>query len=252
MRDFLPLDRPALVLAPMCRKDAGGGLLRSPEMVNRLIGSLREGLAGRFTVKTRLGYTTPEEFPELLEIFRRHAIDGLTIHGRTVVERYQTAVHPERVEAAVAVMGCPVIANGNVVDVASGLSYLARTGAAGLMVGRGAIRNPWIFSQFRAAFSGLAVAVPCYRDLWDYVGELYDEIARETPKFNPLSHVQRMKKTLAYISHGLEGDFEYEMRRVKTPEEFTEVCRRHLDNDLPLPAQPPVGSKLFCGFEALT
>jgi tRNA-dihydrouridine synthase len=235
----------------VCRKDAGGGLLRNPETVNRLIGSLREAIPGRFTVKTRLGYTTDAEFPNLLEIFRSHAIDGLTIHGRTVVERYQTPVHSDRVRTAVELMPCPVIANGNVVDVQTGLSYLAKTGAAGLMVGRGAIRNPWIFSQLSAAMGSGFAPAPTYRDLWEYVLELYDEIARETPKFNPLAHVQRMKKTLAYISHGLEGEFEYDMRRAKTPEEFQEICRRHLDHDILLPAKPPVDSKLFCGFEAL-
>jgi tRNA-dihydrouridine synthase C len=235
----------------VCRKDAGGGLLRSPETVNRLIGSLREAIPGKFTVKTRLGYTTADEFPELLEIFRSHAIDGLTIHGRTVVDRYQTPVRPDYVQMAVRSMPCPVIANGNVVDVETGLAYLAQTAAAGLMVGRGAIRNPWIFSQLAAAFTGAPAADPTYQDLWEYVLELYDEIARETPKFNPPAHVQRMKKTLAYISHGLEGDFEHDMRRAKTPEDFQEICRRHLDHDLPLPAKPPVGSKLFCGFETL-
>ncbi|RYD35723.1 MAG: tRNA-dihydrouridine synthase family protein [Verrucomicrobiaceae bacterium] len=126
----------------VCRKDAGGGLLRDPEMVNRIIGTLREAIPGKFTVKTRVGYHTDDEFPALLEIFRSHAIDGLTIHGRTVVERYQTPVHPDRVRQAVEAMPCPVIANGNVVDVETGLSYLEQTGAAGLMVGRGAIRNP--------------------------------------------------------------------------------------------------------------
>ena len=235
----------------VCRKDAGGGLLRNPETINRLLGLLRETIPGKFTVKTRLGYTTDEEFPVLLEIFRSHAIDGLTIHGRTVVERYQTPVHPERVREAVQAMHCPVIANGNIVDAATGLTYLALTGAAGLMIGRGAIRNPWIFSQLKAAFEGSLSPAPGYRDLWEYVLELYDEIARETPKFNPLAHVQRMKKTLAYITHGLDGDFEYDMRRARTPEEFQEICRTHLDHDLPLPAKPPVGSKLFCGFEAL-
>ncbi len=235
----------------VCRKDAGGGLLRNPETVNRLLGSLREAIPGKFTVKTRLGYNTDDEFPALLEIFRSHGIDGLTIHGRTVVERYQTPVHPDRVRTAVQAMPCPVIANGNVVDAETGLSYLAQTGAAGLMIGRGAIRNPWIFSQLRTGFTGASPPAPRYRDLWEYVLELYDEIARETPKFNPLAHVQRMKKTLAYITHGLEGDFEHDMRRARTPEEFQDICRTHLDHDILLPAKPPVGSKLFCGFEAL-
>lgn len=236
----------------VCRKDAGGGLLRSPETVNRLIGELRDAIPGRFTVKTRVGYTSAEEFPELLEIFRSHAIDGLTIHGRTVTERYQTPVHPDRVRAAVGSMPCPVIANGNVVDVETGLSYLSKTQAAGLMIGRGAIRNPWIFSQLKAAFESTESPSPTYRDLWEYVQELYDEIARETAKLVPDAHVQRMKKTLAYISHGLEGEFEYDMRRARTPEDFHSICQKHLDHETPLPAKPPVDSKLFCGFEALT
>jgi tRNA-dihydrouridine synthase C len=236
----------------VCRKDAGGGLLRSPDTVNRLIGALREAIPGKFTLKTRVGYHREDEFPALLEIFRSHAIDGLTIHGRTVVERYQTPVHPDCVRMAVQAMPCPVIANGNVVDCETGISYLAETRATGLMVGRGAIRNPWIFSQLIAAFDESPAPSPTHRHLWEYIHELYEEIATETQKFNPLAHVQRMKKTLAYISHGLEGEFEYDIRRMKTPEDFHEICRKHLDHELPLPAKPPVGSKLFCGFEALT
>ncbi len=235
----------------VCRKDAGGGLLRSPDKVDELIGRLRDAIPGKFTVKTRLGYHSEEEFGQLSEIFRSHAIDGLSINGRTVVERYQTPVHTDRVREAVAAMPCPVIANGNVVDVETGLAYLAHTGAAGLMIGRGAIRNPWIFQQLATATTAGDVFHPTYRDLWHYVQELDAEIARESPKFDPLGHVQRMKKTLSYISHGLEGDFEHDMRRMKTPEDFEQVCRHHLDHDSLLPAKPPADSKLFCGFGEL-
>lgn len=148
-------------------------------------------------------------------------------------------------------MRCPVIANGNVVDVPTGHAYLRVTSAAGLMVGRGAIRNPWIFSQLIASFEGRDAFQPSYRDLMEYVFELYDELAKETKKFIPNSHVQRMKKTLAYISHGLEGSFEHDMRRAVTPDEFFRICREHLDHDAPLPPTPPLDSKLFCGFEHL-
>lgn len=235
----------------VCRKNAGGGLLREPEEVNRLLDALREAIPGRFTVKTRIGYADESEFPRLLEIFRSHGIDGLTIHGRTVHERYQTPVHPDCVRMAAEVMPCPVIANGNIVDVSTGRAFLSKTGAAGLMVGRGAIRNPWIFSQFRAVFDGTAPPEPSHRDLLEYVTELYDELARETRKFHPNAHVQRMKKTLAYISHGLEGSFEHDMRRAITPDDFFRISRSHLDHPGPLPAQPPIGSKLFSGFEDL-
>ncbi len=242
----------------VCRKNAGGGLLREPAELDLLLGSLRDAIPGRFTVKTRIGYAHESEFPRLLEIFRKHAIDGLTIHGRTVNERYQSPVHTACVRMAVEAMPCPVIANGNIVDTTTGLAFLQQSGAAGLMIGRGAIRNPWIFARLRAVLSNIntdgqdPAPVPTLRDLLDYVLELYDELARETKKFNPASHVQRMKKTLAYISHGIaDGGFEHEMRRAVTPEDFFRICRRHLDHATPLPALPPAGSKLFCGFEDL-
>lgn len=235
----------------VCRKNAGGGLLREPDVIDRLLGALREAVPGRFTVKTRIGYAAASEFEGLLTIFGRHDLDGLTIHGRTVHERYQSPVQPECVRMAVETMSCPVLANGNVVDIASGRAYLRQTGAAGLMIGRGAIRNPWIFEQMRASFSGAAAPRPSHRDLLEYVGELYDEIAAETRKLIPNAHVQRMKKTLAYISHGLEGTFEHDMRRTRTPEEFFRICHFHLDHPTPLPPQPPTDSKLFCGFAKL-
>ena len=236
----------------VCRKNAGGGLLRDPEQIDRLLGSLRDAVPGRFTVKTRVGYADETGFPRLLEIFRRHSIDGLTIHARTVKDLYQTAVRPNCVRLAVEAMPCPVIANGNVVDVSTGLAYLAKTMAAGLMIGRGAIRNPWIFAQLIATFEGAPPPAPKHCDLLEYVTELYEELASETRKFMPNAHVQRMKKTVAYISHGLlDGSFEYDMRRAKTPEEFFRICNHHLNHETPLPAWPPTDSKLFCGFEDL-
>ncbi|MFT3992282.1 MAG: tRNA-dihydrouridine synthase family protein [Luteolibacter sp.] len=236
----------------VCSKNAGGGLLRDPEMVNRIIGELRAAIPGRFTVKTRIGYHSEDEFPRLLGIFKSHAIDGLTIHGRTVSERYQTPVHPDCVKLAVETMPCPVIANGNVVDVSTGLSYHHQTRAAGLMIGRGAIRNPWIFLQLTAAFLGEKPITPTHRDLLGYIRDLYDELARESLRFDPLTHVQRMKKTLVFISHGLDAEFENQIRRVKAPEDFHAICASHLDHAKPLPAFPPLDSKLFCGFDALS
>jgi tRNA-dihydrouridine synthase C len=160
-------------------------------------------------------------------------------------------VRAEWVRLAVETLPCPVIANGNVVDAATGLSYHRQTRAAGLMIGRGAIRNPWIFSQLGAVFAGESPPVPTHRDLLEYVSELYDEVARETRRLIPNAHVQRMKRHLAYISHGIGDGFEHELRRAKTPAEFFRICRHHLDHDMPLPPRPPQTSKLFCGFAAL-
>jgi tRNA-dihydrouridine synthase C len=236
----------------VCRKDAGGGLLRKPERVDAILGALRDTVRGRFTVKTRVGYDSEEEFDELLGVFRKHAIDALSIHGRTVQERYQTPVHPDCIRQAVEVLPCPVIANGNVVNVATGLAYLHQTGAAGLMIGRGAIRSPWIFDQLRAAFGSLQVAPhPSGRDLLDYVEALWEETSRERDVADEEKQVHMMKRYLCYMTQGLAPEFDYQIRRVSTPDQFFGVCRDFLDHDEPLPDEPPEESKRFCGFGAL-
>jgi tRNA-dihydrouridine synthase C len=235
----------------VCKKEAGGGLLRNLPKTDAILGALRDAIPGRFTVKTRIGYHHPDEFPALLELFRKHAIDALAIHGRTVEERYSTPVHPDCVKMAVETLPCPVIANGNVVDVPTGLAYLRKSGAAGLMIGRGAIRNPWLFSQVRAAMAGEAVIPTKCRALLDYVGRLYDELAAHTESFDPVGHVQRMKKTMVFVVQGHDPDFEFRLRRAKTPEDFHSACRDHLDRDAPVPEAPQESSRVFCGFSDL-
>jgi tRNA-dihydrouridine synthase len=235
----------------VCRKDAGGALLRQPEHLDAILGALRDAVRGRFTVKTRVGYEHADEFGALVEIFRRHGIDALSIHARTVSERYQTPVHPEWVQHAVSVLPCPVIANGNVVDVATGLAYQQQTGAAGLMIGRGAIRNPWIFSQLKEAFAGHSPRPVTRADLLGYILHLSDQVACQTRRFDSHGHVNRMKKYLVFIAQGLDPEFEFQIRRVTTPAQFAATCAEFLSDDRPAPPSPPVNSKLFCGFGAL-
>jgi tRNA-dihydrouridine synthase C len=235
----------------VCKKEAGGGLLRNRPKLDRLLGCLREQVRGRLTVKTRVGYHDPAEFPPLLDLLTKHGIDALAIHGRTVVERYQTPIHPECIRRAVETLSCPVIANGNVVDVATGLALHRQTGAAGLMIGRGAIRNPWLFAQLRAIFDGRPPPQPTCRDLLDYVRTLYEEIARDTVAFDPLRHVQRMKKVMVFVTQGHDPELEFRLRRAKQPAEFDELCAAFLDRPDPVPERPLENSRLFCGFSVL-
>src|SRR4051794_36610867 len=68
------------------RKCAGGGLLRDPDRIDAILGALRDAVAIPFTVKTRLGFASTEEFDALLPIFARHSLDALTVHARTVAQ----------------------------------------------------------------------------------------------------------------------------------------------------------------------
>jgi tRNA-dihydrouridine synthase len=220
------------------RKCAGGGLLREPERIDAILGALREVVTTQLTVKTRVGFDSPALFDDLLGVFARHRLDLVTVHGRTVAEMYRSEVHYDLIARAARCLPCPVLANGNVSSPAKALRILQETGACGLMIGRGAIRNPWLFAQIRQALRGEAVWQPTGRDVLAYVEGLFE--ATRSPRLAERAHVQRVKKYVTFLGLGIEptGDFLHQVRRVTTASDFRRVCRAFLDHDDPLPLEP--------------
>ena len=238
----------------VCRKSAGGGLLRTPEEIDAILGALRPVIDVQFTVKTRIGYDDPSEFDQLLEIFAAHKVDAFTVHGRTVRELYRTRVHLDRIRQAVERLqtpSVPVLANGNVLSVALARETLVATGAAGLMIGRGAIRNPWLFQQIRDDAAGRPVFQPTLRDLRAYIAHLYAEV--RLPHLNEATNVARIKKYLNFIGQGIgpQEAFLYGIRRAATEAELFGLCDLHLDSEAPFPAEPPVRALICPRSEAL-
>lgn len=224
------------------RKCAGGGLLRDLPRIDALLGALRDAVTVRFSVKTRIGFADASRFGDLLEVFSRHALDLVTVHGRTVAEMYRPPVHREPIAQAVQRLRCPVIANGGVDSAPTAAAMLAETGARGLMIGRGAIRNPWLFAQIRAARKGEPVRYPRGREVRAYVRALWETTSPQG--LNPPKQVQKLKKYLNFIGEGIEptGRFLHDMRRVNTEEELFRVCDAWLDHDAEVPLIPGTGS----------
>lgn len=236
----------------VCGKNAGGALLKNHDLIRRIATELRPAVIGSLTLKTRIGFERPDEFEDLLKLFADLPIDGLAIHARTVRERYQTPVHPECIARAVEALPYPVTANGNIVSVDTALAFLEKSNAAGLMIGRGGIRNPWLFGQIRSALAGETIFSPTLRDLHEYILELAEEIRREGDFENDTQLVHRMKKFTNYIASGIhDGDLNFHLRRSTTMAEFEKLCCEHLDNDEPFPDEPHDDGKLFCGFREL-
>ncbi len=220
------------------RKCAGGGLLREPDRVDAILGALRDAVKIRFTVKTRIGFDSTGVFDELLPIFARHSLDLLTVHGRTVKEMYRAAVHYDFITRAVKEVPCPVLANGNIYSAAKAHEVLATTGAKGLMIGRGAIRNPWLFEQIRSRQRGETPFVPRGVDVLEYVQALYDAVC--SPTVTESAQVQKMKKYMNYLGVGVDasGQFLHEIRRVTDRPGFFAVCDRFLNHHEPMPLEP--------------
>jgi len=218
------------------RKCAGGGLLRDLPRVDGILGALREAIPGKFTVKTRLGFDDEQILEALLPIFRKHAVDLVTVHGRTVLQMYRGGIRHDLIALAARELSCPVIANGNVSTPEDAAKVLTSTEAAGLMIGRGAVRNPWIFSQIREYLANKPVTLPRGREVLTYVRDLYDSVC--TPDVPDPKQVQKIKKYANFLGEGIGPDFLHDVRRVTTKAEFFALCERHLDHDRPMPLDP--------------
>ena len=194
------------------RKCAGGGLLREPERIDAILGALRDAVRIPFTVKTRVGFASVEEFDRLLPIFARHSLDALTVHARTVAQLYRLPVHYDLIRQAAATMPCPVIANGHVHSAPQAQELLARTGARGLMIGRAAIRSPWLFTPDPAA-----AARPARRRCRPAATCGATSARCGTRRRRSTSPRGRsataMKKFLNYLGEGVPGPFLHEIRR---------------------------------------
>lgn len=123
-------------------KGCGSALLESPDKLEVLIASMRSATSLPLTVKIRLN--DHEDIPNRLE---QAGADALIIHGRTYQEEYDTKARYSDIEKIAKAVSIPIIANGDVHDRASMQQCLDETGAAGIMIGRGAIGKPWLYQS---------------------------------------------------------------------------------------------------------
>jgi len=236
----------------VCKKNCGGGLLRDPAHIRAILECISSCYDGPLSVKTRLGYSSCEEFEGLLEVFADFKLHQLSVHARTVKERYQSQVHTGYLELARRRLGCALVANGNIVDVQTYAAWQRQAPVDGYMIGRGAIRNPWIFKQIKHyQLSGEILPMPTRREVLEYIHLLYMQLAQDSLQFEAKRHVQRMKRFLVYICQGLGEDLEQGVRRSQEQQELFAVLAAHLDDEARLPCRPQGDSKLFCAFEQL-
>ncbi len=132
----------------------GGGILQHPELLQELIPALRTVITGSFSIKLRAGFDQPDQIFSLLPLFESANVDFLVLHPRTVQQEYEGQADHRITARVVKETGIPVIANGDVRTSQEGLLVLEQTGAAGLMLGRGAIADPLLFQRLRERTTG--------------------------------------------------------------------------------------------------
>ena len=131
---------------------AGGGALKNPEQLLKTAEVIRKAIDGTcpFSIKMRTGYATSDEMHQLIPQLVQTGIDKLFIHFRTVREQYLPV--PERTErlkqAVELAKHVPVIVNGDINTAEDGRELLKQTGAAGVMIARAFLQDPWLPARF--------------------------------------------------------------------------------------------------------
>ncbi|MBI4597057.1 MAG: tRNA dihydrouridine synthase DusB [Candidatus Omnitrophica bacterium] len=134
----------------------GGGsmLLREPGAAEKIFRRVVRAVQRvPVTVKMRLGFRdgTGAEAAQIARIAQECGVDAVAVHGRTREQGYAGAANYEAIRRVKEAVSIPVIGNGDVVDAASARRLLDVSGCDGVMIGRGALGNPWIYRQIEAA-----------------------------------------------------------------------------------------------------
>lgn len=138
--------------APKITGNKGGSsLLREPDLAVDIAAAVVQAVDLPVTVKMRTGWDADHLVcVELAKRLEGAGVAAITVHGRTKDQMYAPPVDRASIKAVVDAVSVPVIANGDVRDGPSAKSMLEETGAAAVMVGRGAMGRPWVFTQINA------------------------------------------------------------------------------------------------------
>lgn len=140
--------------APKIAGNGGGSaLLKNPHLISEIVENVKKVSPVPVTVKIRIGWD--ENSINAVEVAKRieaAGADAITVHGRTKVQMYAPPVNYEEIAKVKASVSIPVIGNGDITDGESAQKMLNETGCDFLMVGRGALGHPWVFSEINSFF----------------------------------------------------------------------------------------------------
>ena len=148
----------------VCNRAAGSALLQDEHLVAQILDAVVAAVNTPVTLKIRTGWCPQSRNAvAIAKIAAAAGIAALTVHGRTRACRFSGPVEYATIAEVVAAVDIPVIANGDINTPAQAKAVLSATGAAGIMVGRGAQGNPWIFRQINDYLQG-AQSTPIAQD----------------------------------------------------------------------------------------
>jgi nifR3 family TIM-barrel protein len=181
----------------------GSALLKNPPLIGEIVSAVVKAVSLPVTVKIRAGWdSTCINAPEVAKIIEAAGASMLTVHARTREQMYEPGVDRSVIKAVKESVSIPVLGNGDIYTAADALSMMEETGCDGVMIARGAMGNPWVFSEICAALDGKSYTPPPAPERFEVaLSQVREMIGEKGERIG----VAEAKKHLAWYCHGMEG-----------------------------------------------
>lgn len=208
---------------------AGSSLLRDLPHAARIVRAMRKNFSGTLSVKMRTGWDAESIVaPEFARIAVDEGAELISVHGRTRAQQYTGRADRSVIRRVVeAVPKIPVLANGDIVTPVDVFEMLADTRAAGVMIGRGAMGNPWIFEQALSLASGAPARGPTRAERLATIEKHIGWIQLAFTDRGTLS--ANLKKYVSAYSRGLSGSAKFRQQALESQDvdEILELTRNY-------------------------
>jgi len=214
----------------ICNVYAGSALMQNEKLVAEILHAVVKSVDVPVTLKIRTGWDSANRNgPAIARIAEACGIQALAVHGRTRADAFQGGAEYDTIAAIKAAVNIPVIANGDITTPEKAAFVLQRTGADGLMIGRAAQGNPWIFreiSHFLA--TGEKLAPPPVTEVRDTLLAHLDTLYAF---YGEYSGVRMARKHISWYSKGLRDGaaFRHRVNQVETCEAQVTMVREFFD-----------------------
>ena len=214
--------------APKVAMNGGGAsLMKNPQLAGEIVKAVSSAVDIPVTAKIRKGWDKNSiNAVQMAEILEKNGAAAIAVHGRTRKEMYSGSVDYEIIKAVKAAVGIPVIGNGDVVDAQSAAVMLEKTNCDAVMIGRGALGNPWVFQQINAYLNDCTV-VPL-PTLTEKMTVMLQHIKKIIEYKGEYTAMREARHHAAYYTKGLRGGakFRAEMGSLESLEQLEEITYR--------------------------
>lgn len=190
--------------APKVVKHGGGsGLLKDHPRLETILTEIKKAIKIPMTVKIRAGfYDHTINAVDTARLAEDCGAEHIALHGRTKEQGYRGLANWDLVRQIKEVVKVPVSGSGDVTTIQGAFDRFRETGCDGVLIGRGAMANPWIFRQIEDAMQGREIFQPTLADKRAILLEYFDMLREDMPE---TPAINRMKQLAGQFTRGLQG-----------------------------------------------